>query len=374
MESLNQLLKNEIFVLFLAPPGWGKTRLLKSLFNDFDRKIIFVSPLRALAEEFFKSFDSGAFIIRKKAEEDIFERFLKKRRGVLVITPELFKEKYYWELSILDEKYLLVLDEFHLFYLWGQDFRPILMEVLMGLSTLSLPMLGLSATVSNLKQIEEDICLNFDNFFLIDLGNQTLKNSPQKVFWFLSKKVFIRRFLFELERGEGVFLYFCKYRHEVDWWLDFCRKKGICALGCKGGEVPQFVDDLEKVQGLRCIFATTSLSHGVNLPTIKKVFVSYQVFSKDFWIQMTGRGGRRGESFELYHFDGFLGNKWGYLKSLVLDIFLILMLNKIFYAFKSGRSFNSKNSISGKKPDGQITFKKWKKNFGNFLWRTEKFP
>lgn len=375
MESLNILLKKECFVLFLAPPGWGKTRLLAQLFDEFERKIIFISPLRALAEEFGKSFgkSSNVLIIRKRAEEELFDRFLKKKKALLVVTPELFKERYLLELLNLGDEYLIVLDEFHLFYSWGLDFRPILMEVLMGLAGTSLPMLGLSATVSNLDQVYLDFSLNFEHCFLIDLGNQTLMRHPSKVFWFLSKKVFYRRFLFELGRKEeGVFLYFCQYREEVDQWVKHCQKKGITVLGCKGGEVAQFVVDLEKVENLSCIFTTTALSHGVNLPSIRKVFIGYQVRDKDFWIQMTGRGGRRGESFELFHFDRFLGSKWNYFRSLLLDIILILMLNKIFYARKSRRPSHLQNPLSGKASYYQATFAKWKKNFRNFLWGKRK--
>lgn len=370
MEALDALLQKDSFVLFLAPPAWGKTRLLASLFNEFDRKIIFVSPLRALAEEFYKSFNksSNVLIMRKRAEGEIFDKFLNKKRALLILTPELFKERYFLDLS---DEYLVVLDEFHLFYSWGLDFRPVLMEVLMGLAGTSISMLGLSATVSNLDQVFQDFNLNFEHCYLIDLGNQTLMRTPSRVFWFLSKKVFNRRFLFELGReNEGVLLYFCQYREEVDRWVSYCKKKKIKALGCKGGEVAQFVLNLENAENLSCIFATTALSHGVNLPSIRKVFIGYPVRDKSFWIQMTGRGGRRGESFELFHFDGFLGSKWSYLKSLILDIALVLMLNKIFYARESRRPSNLQNPLSRQTSNRQTTFAKWKKDFRHFLWGT----
>jgi ATP-dependent DNA helicase RecQ len=373
VETLSTLLQKDCFVLFLAPPGWGKTRLLANLFHEFERKIIFVSPLRALAEEFLKSFEKNpnVLIMRKRSEGEIFDKFLKKKKGILILTPELFKERYFLELSNLDDNHLLVLDEFHLFYTWGLDFRPILMEVLMGLAATPLPMLGLSATIGDTNKIYQDFTLNFEHCFLINLGNQTLMRPPVNVFWFLSKKVFNRRFLFELGRKkEGVFLYFCQYREEVDKWVNYCKKKGIKALGCKGGQVAQFVLELENVENLSCIFSTTALSHGVNLPSIRKVFIGYRVWDKDFWIQMTGRGGRRGESFELYHFDGYLGSKWNYLPSLLLDIALIFMLNKIFYASKSRRPSHLQNPLSGKTSNRQTAFAKWKKDLGNFLWGT----
>ena len=54
-----------------------------------------------------------------------------------------------------------------------------------------------------------------------------------------------------------------------------------------------------------CIFSTTTLSHGVNLPEIKKVFIDYEVKNFDFWLQMIGRGGRQGSDYQVYSTDEF---------------------------------------------------------------------
>jgi hypothetical protein len=172
----------------------------------------------------------------------------------------------------------------------------------------------------------------------LDLGNRELLNQPKKVYWFFSRRVFNRRFLYELsKRDPGVILYFCQYRFQVDRWLDFCKKRKIRALGCKGGEVSEFVEELGICKAPSVIFATTALSHGVNLPSIRKIFISYRVYSLDFWIQMTGRGGRKGEPFELYHFDRFWGNKLSCVKILLLDIIIRTMVHRLFHAVKSRR-------------------------------------
>ena len=47
------------------------------------------------------------------------------------------------------------------------------------------------------------------------------------------------------------------------------------------------------------------MSHGVNLPEIKKVFINYEVKNYELWLQMIGRGGRQGSLYEVYSFDQF---------------------------------------------------------------------
>ena len=53
----------------------------------------------------------------------------------------------------------------------------------------------------------------------------------------------------------------------------------------------------------------------MNLTEIKKVFISYEVKNYDFWLQMIGRGGRRGSDYEVYTFDTFHCSKKELLKN-----------------------------------------------------------
>ena len=48
------------------------------------------------------------------------------------------------------------------------------------------------------------------------------------------------------------------------------------------------------------------------------------------------------------------------------------VLDKIFYASKSRRSPHLQNPLSGKASNHQTTFARWKKGYGNFLWRKRK--
>lgn len=98
----------------------------------------------------------------------------------------------------------------------------------------------------------------------------------------------------------GVKLVFCKYRNEVVELTQLFNKVGIKSLGCVGGETGKFQVELAKCSDLKIIFATSALSHGVNLPSIAEVYLTYKVSCIDFWIQMVGRGGRKGEQFQLH--------------------------------------------------------------------------
>jgi ATP-dependent DNA helicase RecQ len=303
-----------LFLLFIAPPGWGKTRMLLDLYKNCDFKIIFVSPLRALACEFYSATKSmNRIMIHSGSEKtDCYKKFIKSKKSLLIATPELLDDGFWDELEDQKEKVIVVIDEFHLFYYWGVSFRPKLLETCMAIASAGISILGLSATID--KEMQNEIRVDFENSlenrYVLDLGNQKLKNVPERMYWFpgfeSSKKMFRRFALNEFNTDvEDTILYFCKYRKEVAQWVDLTMRLGINSLGCVGGEVNEFVKALKENPKPKVIFATSTLSHGVNLPTLSKIFIGYKVSNLDFWIQMVGRGGRSGEKFEIYNFDPF---------------------------------------------------------------------
>lgn len=315
MASLH-LIPDSSFVLFLAPPAWGKTRMIEELWLEGERGVIFVSPLRALALEVFERFKKHkhVFYLEGQGEwREIQKDFKNARKPFLVTTPECLNSEFYDFLDASNNKPLVVIDEFHLFYIWGEEFRPQLFECVMAFALTKAPLLGLSATMKSelIGKWKYDFSFSVDHLFLLDLGNQSLLYPPQQKHFFFSffPKIFRRRFIYELLKEENTtLLYFCSRRHEVDQWLDFCARRGILALGCKGGEVQGFIEALKKYPQPRVIFATSALSHGVNLPPLSKVFIGEALGQKDFWLQMAGRGGRKGEHYDLFSFDEFEGN------------------------------------------------------------------
>lgn len=328
MASLH-LIPDSSFVLFLAPPAWGKTRMIEELWREGERGIVFISPLRALALEVHERFKKSkeVFYLEGQSEwREVQKNFHKASKPFLIATPECLQSEFYDYIESLEKRPLIVIDEFHLFYLWGESFRPILFESLMSLALSKAPILGLSATMEP-KLIERwkfEFSLSMDHLFLINLGNQTLLKPPSYKHFYFSffPEMFRRRFIYELlHQKKDTFLYFCSRRSEVDQWLDFCERRNIRALGCKGGEVQSFIEALKHCPEPQVIFSTSALSHGVNLPPLSKVFIGEALGRKDFWLQMAGRGGRKGETYELFSFDEFEENIRGKAKRFLKEFF-----------------------------------------------------
>mgnify|MGYP001311814043 CR=1 FL=1 len=138
--------------IFMAPPGWGKTSLILDLYKSGNKKVIFVSPLRALANEFFERLKKerleGCSLIKSYSEvKPLLRQFFLANKGILIVTPELIFSRIADEFDglFLDDT-LIVLDEFHLFFYWGLGFRPVMWEVFMEASNSGYPILALSAT------------------------------------------------------------------------------------------------------------------------------------------------------------------------------------------------------------------------------------
>src|SRR5262245_1203823 len=93
-------------VLLTSPPASGKTFWISSLVEELkDHRILVISPLRALAYE-----------CREKWKDT-----------VTVMTPEEWTGK-----KCRSE--VVIFDEFHLYFYWGDTFRPHMWEVFFELS------------------------------------------------------------------------------------------------------------------------------------------------------------------------------------------------------------------------------------------------
>lgn len=302
------ILKPKTFTLFIAPPAAGKTRYLLQMFKQDHWKFIFISPLRALADEFFleaQKVTSTLLFSCAQERKEIFKKWKELKEGVLILTPELWDEKF-----LLQQNILLILDEVHLYEMWGETFRPKMREVFFSCATSGLPLLGLTATLSLEIQNkwEEEFILTFDDFVILDFGNEKLKYLPCYevcVPHWLGQSFLQRRLEQEIKhkKEEETFLIFCAYRSQVEFLKKKFVKEGLSVLSCMGGQTRIFRQDLFKNPRPDLILATTALSHGVNLPILSKIFIMYEVKNKDLWLQMVGRGGRKGEEYVLYHLD-----------------------------------------------------------------------
>ncbi len=324
--ALGEIVKNQAsFTLFTAPMGWGKTRLVWELLEE-NRKIIFICPLRSIVDEL--SSRENSIALGGGDRSRAIKQFYQQDKSVLVSTVESFP----WEQVdniIEDCNPLFVLDEFHLFYEWGETFRPHLYEMFRYLVLARARIFALTATFE--EQVKEklvnDLKLNDLSSYFIDIGNFQLRTDPSRVFDIRDKKTVEDIFLchcYLYRRGR--ILIFVRTRKEAREWKRKLLKMGHSCSICLGGEVRDFIKD-EYIDKKRIVIATSALSHGVNLRNIRRVFLTYEP-AEFMKAQMIGRGGRFGESFKVYQ----LAN------NLIESSFISICLNRV-------RSFLYQNTV-----------------------------
>lgn len=299
MNSLENFYNIENALLLVAPPGWGKTYKLLDWAQNSTKSFIYLSPLRALSEEIYKSASDLMSDVHFTKTRSEFEKMMKENSyfKFLIVGFEVFNLKKEFD----QKNTIVVLDEFHLIYHWGRDFRPILFDTYIDLVVKNYKLLFLSATMK--KENLESLPLELESCYYLDLGNHQLKNEPQKTFYYPKKwqALLYDNLKLQIEIGAShTILVFCPYREEVKR-LHYLYQKDYSVLSCVGGEAREFSRKLSSLHSPPdIIFSTTCLSHGVNLPKISHIFFLYEVKDLDFFIQMTGRGGRKGEEFVVH--------------------------------------------------------------------------
>lgn len=313
------------FNLLLAPPAWGKTSLILDLVKRQEGLWIFVSPLRALANEFYERAKECLNTCLIQSQKDLnmfYQQEEKKKYQIVVGTPEVFGDSFF-ENYVGKRARGIIIDEVHLFHSWGKSFRPYLLDSFYLCLSVGIPVLGLSATIEDalIKQLKHECLFAGVDLQIEDYGNFKLLNEPNKFYFYtkFGRSALLGSFtkIIKKKESDDCHLLFCETRSEVDYWLDYCARHKIEAIGCVGGKVKEFQDSLKKSKNLRVIVSTTVLSHGVNLPEIRNIFISYQVKDHAMWIQMIGRGGRKGEEFNVFSLESYDKSYWKNIKLLL---------------------------------------------------------
>lgn len=311
--------------LYISPPASGKTTFVLSLLEK-RAKVIFLSPLRALANEFHERACHEVPALLASSKRDLarqFHFFEAMEHGLWVVTPELMGEEFWKRLSLQREKILVILDEFHLFYMW-RTFRPILWEAVIDSASYGFSFFMMTATMTEklLCWWKEDFSLAFDQLYLVDQGNNQFKNPPARIHYYPTwqKRSLFVKLNWAVMKKKRVLL-FCQYRREVDWWKTYFIKEKVSCIGCVGGEVEEFRLELFKNPEPQVIVATKTLGHGVNLPSFDLVVFDHIVADYSWWLQMVARGGRRGEEFEILTMDTFDLTFMERLKQVLAHVF-----------------------------------------------------
>lgn len=278
-------MQNELLLL-TAPPASGKTYLLSQFMQEINQKALVIVPLRALANELIAKWGERCWVMTPE------EWLVKKPRAEIII-----------------------FDEFHLFFYWGDTFRERMWECFYEATLQSRFCLLLTATMTHeMLEVFKTYHCQFSRIGWVDVGNQQLKNVPFRYYKYPSKK-WLSDYFDQLHPGTGTGLIFCQYRHEVRAWEEKLKQKNYVCWSCVGGEAAEFSQLVRTGIVPDFIVATTVLSHGVNLPVISRIYFTYPVRNLDFWIQMVARGGRRGEAFDVFALENPHGLNWNGIKN-----------------------------------------------------------
>jgi ATP-dependent DNA helicase RecQ len=269
-------------LILTSPPASGKTFWIESFIQELNHSsLLVISPLRALADECR----------------------LRWKDRVKVVTPEEWlMNKSFYE--------IVIIDEFHLWFYWGDSFRPLLWEMFYEVTAESILTIMLTATLNQQMQMElRSFIFHFNQIHWLDFGNQQLKYLP---FCYIKgpSATWISALILARGARKGVVLIFCPYRKEVVSWKAQLEEEGYTVWSCVGGEAAAFSEQVSTQKPPDFIVATSVLSHGVNLPHISDIYFTYALKNRDFWIQMVARGGRRGELFRVFALDNPHGIKW----------------------------------------------------------------
>jgi ATP-dependent DNA helicase RecQ len=314
MIMMNPLKPSAQFLL--APAGSGKTSLIFDFFQRNERNILVVLPLKCLEREVARK-------IKKLPIREVFIEAVTVEKAIFFIEKLSFKNR---------SNLLIVLDEVHLWNFWGNDFRPILWECFYYFAGNEFSLLGLTATLKNeyIEQWAELFRIGNYSFEVLDYGNGKLVNIPSREdsYFGLEKSQLRRRICHEIESNKTC-LIFCQYREEVfelEKFLSMQMDK-LTILTCVGGESNKFADQMENLGSPQVIISTSTLSHGVNLGIIERVFLTYEVYDWDIYLQMKARGGRGGEEFQVFGNQRGLSSLFSRFKLKLFDRYLSL-----FYA------------------------------------------
>lgn len=264
---------SQTFHLLIAPPAWGKTQLLGQWLSQSNSRFLYISPLRALADE-----------VQALWPE------------LWVVVPEEIVALDWESLGQESPDLVVIWDEVHLVKEWGESFRPLMLEAWFGFCLSGLRGVGLTATLTAdvLCYLKASLSEAHTHLIVGDAGNMQFKFPPQA--WRVGDSA---QLLFALNFTAGRTLIFCSSRQQVDQLvLHFSREQKT--WGCKGGETKKFRERLERESPPEMIVATSCLSHGVNLPSVVRVVVLSDEFPDWLAHQMFTRGGRRGEAFEVW--------------------------------------------------------------------------
>jgi superfamily II RNA helicase len=341
-------------VIVSAPTGAGKTAIAEHVINDSIQKqegVIYTAPIKALSNQKFRDFQSQ---FRDNIGILTGDVSLNPEAPVLIMTTEIFRNKILDEPKSLDKYSWIIFDEIH--YIDNYERGTVWEESLIFLPK-HMKMLGLSATIPNIKELTQwveaihnkpvkiviedkrPVPLHFffhcQNEILdrIDSLKKLRKGSPNKlstlvnyirqkeglpcIYFVFGRKraeelafeLYGYNFLTNQERTEITSLYnrlverFDLRQERTAQGLYHLIQRGIAFH--HAGMLPTLKEVIERLftsRLLKVIFTTETFALGINMPSRTVIFDELRKYygryvrnlkTRDFY-QMAGRAGRRG--------------------------------------------------------------------------------
>jgi len=279
--------------LVSAPTGSGKTHIAKYLLNKERGIVVYISPLKALSREVYKSVkDKRA----KYVDSDVYEDDLRYfPYEALLTTYEKFDSSIRHRYSWLKDVSLLIIDEIHNV----ESDRGLSIEnVVLWAKRNSVPIIALSATISNIEKYKSWLnaelikvekrkvplheCVAFpfiikcyDNNKVIPIERKGLKN--------VKLDLLIGTLNYILSLGKNA-LVFVRSRSSAETLAETLKKFSIPALPYHSGLTYEVRDEtLNKfMKGeVKVLVSTTALGQGVNLPVYATIFYDVSLPDSD---------------------------------------------------------------------------------------------
>lgn len=326
IEAINYIQDNfmENFLL-VAPTAWGKTVVaiiyIIKMYNN-SLKVVYTAPLKALTAEIVKKLNEIGFKVLEDTgdfRKDPLKDY--KKCDVLTTTYERFasviiNQKNH---SVFDDFGLVVVDEVHIVHSKsrGVNLESLIVKIKQHTS---LAIMGMSATISNYKQVSEFI---EGDYIYVPISERPVKQNI-KIMYFRSeyhqasiteRNNMLRPVINDLIRRNKQALIFCSSRKRCEQLAKSfsgmnqrdpieLAKRSNYTWHHAGVEVYQ-KKEIEKIfieNKVRFLFCTPTLAMGVNLPAYSVVIYDTTrwsgLLSKNVLIesldveQMVGRAGR----------------------------------------------------------------------------------
>ncbi|XP_065933778.1 uncharacterized protein [Magallana gigas] len=331
--TIKQALKNDC--ISVLPTGYGKSLIFEILpfvdFSFYDRQclVLLICPLNVIIEQEIAKL--GAKSIR--ASDLLYKDESKDLTPILYIVghPEdITQPSILEEVSRLNRRTFIVVDEAHLVPQWGEEFRPMFKNIcnLKSINSHLTSILDLTATASVKvqKSIASHLTMKKPVFLRsLPVLNSNIKmtiqerpsstggnNRVQSAYDYIFKPVFIN-LLMNMNSFPLTIIYsklkWCAYGYDLakrilkeEMYNGTPCPENSCVVQYHSTQPEnvnsQIIEDLKSNKKVKVVLATVALGMGADLRNVKHVIHAGPPTSPEVYVQEVGRAGRDGQAAE----------------------------------------------------------------------------